>query len=148
MESLSSLNAAAQLVSRAMATLNAVRERSQLSQDAELKQHISTLHDELLALKEAVIRVTKENAELRKPAVARKQKPELRKVGSANFYFDGEKGPCCQPCFDTKGLLAVLSEPEKWSGGVRRQCFICKEYFYEQPMHTGQAARRKPYSWS
>ena len=115
MESLSSVNAAVQLVSSAMTALNALRERSQSSQDAELKQYISTLYDELLALKQAVIRVTEENAELRKQVDADKRKPELRKVGSANFYFDGEKGPCCQPCYDTKGLLAVLSESEKFA---------------------------------
>src|SRR5215470_14027168 len=115
MEPLSSVNTALQLASKAMTALNAVRERAQRSQDTELKLHISTLYDQLLALKEVIVRTTEENAELRKRAYAEKRRPELRRVGIANFYFDGEKGPYCQPCYDcNNGRLAMLTEPEDW----------------------------------
>src|SRR5215472_716732 len=134
--SLTSINAAVQLVEKAMSALNGIRERSRSSQDTELNAHISTLYDELFALKEAVIRLTEENEELRRElrrTADEKHKPELKRVGSANFYFDGDKGPCCQPCYEANGILTVLTEQEEWNGGIRRQCLHCKEYFYEKP---------------
>jgi hypothetical protein len=141
---LTSAAAATQIISNAMTALNAARERARGSQDTDLKVHISTLYDELLALKEVVIRLTEENGQLQRtiaeqsrPSV--KREPELRQVGSANFYFDGDKGPYCQPCYDGKEKLVALTPPQDWSGGVRRRCVLCKEYFYERPMSDGSA---------
>ena len=61
------------------------------------------------------------------------QVPQLRQVGASNFYFLGDKDPCCQPCYDGKGKLTVLTPLEDWNGGTRRQCLLCGEYFYERP---------------
>src|SRR5258708_3582937 len=60
--SLTAANAAIQIVAKAMDALNAVRERARTSKDSELKGHISALYDELLALKETVVRLSDENA--------------------------------------------------------------------------------------
>jgi hypothetical protein len=140
MSSVTIAAAAAQIVSNTLSALNAVRERARSSKDTELKDHISTLYDNVLSLKEAMIRMTDENSELRRTIATlerppQKHEPELRHVGSANYYYEGDKGPCCQPCYDGKGKLTVLSQPENWSGGVRRQCTLCGEYFYEKPMN-------------
>ncbi len=131
--------AASQILSNTLNALNVVRERAQSSKDSDLKKHISTLYDNLLSLKEAVMRLTQENdelkvkiAELERPP--QKPEPELRQVGSCNFYFVGEKGPYCQACYDGKGKLTVLSPPEPWNRGIRRHCVLCNEFFYEQPM--------------
>jgi hypothetical protein len=151
---LTSVVAATQILSNAMTALNAARERAKGSQDTDLKAHINTLYDELLSLKELVIRLTDENSELKRTMArsrpAEKPEPELRKVGSANYYYDSEKGPCCQPCYDGKGKLTVLTQPEDWSGGVRRQCVLCGEYFYEKPMDASPkrlGGRRGPHGW-
>jgi len=155
---LTSANAAIQILASAMKALNAAREHSRASKDTDLKADINTLYDELLALKEAVIRVTDENSELR-GAFAEQQarqagtpppKPELKQVGAVNYYYIGDKGPYCQPCCDGNGKLVVLSPPEDWNNGVRRQCPVCKEYFYEKRMNLHDirvGGRRGPQGW-
>jgi hypothetical protein len=50
--------AASQILSNTMNALKIVRERAQSSKDNDLKGHISKLYDNLLLLKEAVIRLT------------------------------------------------------------------------------------------
>lgn len=71
--------------------------------------------------------------------VSAKREPEIRQVGAVNYYFVDEKGPYCQPCFDEKGKLIVLTPQQQWSGGVRRKCEVCNKYFYEKPMDDGPA---------
>jgi hypothetical protein len=155
MSSVTVAAAAAQILSNTLSALNAVRERAKSSKDTDLKDHISTLYDSLLSLKEAVMRVTEENSELRRRITElelppQKQEPELRQVGSVNYYYDGDKGPCCQPCYDGKGKLTVLTPAEGWNGGVRRQCTLCGDYFYEKPMDLSPkqiGGRRGRYGW-
>jgi hypothetical protein len=136
---MSTVTVATGIVSTALSVLSAARERAKTSKDADLKHLISTLYDHLLDLKEALSRLSEENSELRRTIAQlekppAKREPELRQVGAVHFYFDGDKGPCCQPCYDGKGKLTVLTEPETWNGGVRRQCLLCGEHFYEKPM--------------
>jgi hypothetical protein len=153
---LTNVAAATQILANALKALDSLREQAKGSSDVTLKANISTLYDTLLDLKAAVLRVEDENTalkhrieELQRPS--KKAEPELRRVGSANFYFDGDKGPCCQPCYDGKGKLTVLTEPEDWSGGVRRQCLLCGEFFYEKPMahqrSKGSGGRGGPLGW-
>ena len=124
---LSSTAAALQILSKAMSALNATRERARSSKDPDLKGHISTLYDEFLNLKEVIIRLTNE-AELK-----RKPEPEIRQVGAVNYYFVGEKGPYCQPCYDGRQKLSVLTPPKNHNGGVLRQCQVCNRSFFEKP---------------
>ena len=154
MTSVSLAAAATQILSNSLNALKIVRERAQSSKDNDLKGHISTLYDNLLSLKEAVMLVTQENEALkRKVAMLEhppaKLEPELRQVGAANFYFVGDKGPYCQPCYDGKGKLTALTPPEPWSGGIRRECVLCHEHFYEQPIDRSSVRigrRRSPWS--
>jgi hypothetical protein len=86
---------------------------------------------------------------LEKPKPPRPE-PELKQVGVSNFYFVGDKGPYCQPCYDGKGKLTMLTPPENWSGGVRRQCVLCGEYFYEKARGTNRerlGGRGGPHGW-
>jgi predicted RNase H-like nuclease (RuvC/YqgF family) len=97
-----------------MNALKVVRERAQRSKDNDLKELISALYDNLLSLKEAVMRLTQENDELERRIAKlqhhpQKSEPELRQVGSCYFYFVGEKGPYCQACYDGEGKLTALS---------------------------------------
>src|SRR5713226_5120364 len=119
--------AAAQIISKATTALNAARERAKGSKDTDLKIHINTLYDEFLNLKELLIRLTDENseqrhkiAELEKPVA----KPELRQVGTANYYFVGDVGPYCQACYDVspERRLVRLTQQQAYNGGIRRQC--------------------------
>lgn len=148
--------AASQILSNTMSALKVVRERAQSSKDNDLKEHVSTLYDNLLPLNEAVIRLTQENDELKRRIAElerppQKVEPDLRQVGSCNFYFVGEKGPYCQACYDGKGKLTALSPQERWNGGVRRRCVLCTGLFYEQPMdiHPRMSSGRSggPQGW-
>ena len=150
---LSTAAAALQLLNNTLSALRSIRERAQTSKDTYLKDEISTFYDSLLSLKEAVILVTDENRELKEKIEklerpAEMLLPELRQVGAVNYYFVGEEGPFCQACYDGKGKLTRLSPPEDWNRGVRRQCVLCGEYFYEKKMDVSQRAiRRRPYGY-
>jgi hypothetical protein len=138
---LTSANAAIQILASAMKALNAAREHSKASKDTDLKADINTLYDELLALKEAVIRVTDENAQLRRALAQQAEKPpepEPRQVGNVNYYFVGDKGPYCQPCYDVNHRLALLAPQVEYTGGRGRKCEACKTIFFE----TGRSQAR------
>jgi hypothetical protein len=103
---------AAQVLSNTLAVLKTVREQAKVSKDADLKSRISDLYDSVLSLKEAVMLVTDENNQLRAKIAELERppsKPEIRQVGLTNYYFVGEKGPFCQPCFDVNGKLIPLT---------------------------------------
>lgn len=58
----------------------------------------------------------------------------------------GDPVPFCPICKVKDGKLAPMSDPESWSGGVRRRCHVCREYTFEKPMKKSGPVRRKPYS--
>jgi len=163
MEPITTVAAASSVLSSTLNTLKAVRERAQTSKDRELKEAISTLYDNVLSLKEAVMLVTDENAQLRannkqlKVRIeelgqpAKEAMPELRQVGDVNYYFQKDKGPYCQRCFDGDGKLVMLSPQENWNGGQRRHCLLCGMYFQEHRgvSRTGSmgSRHRGPNSW-
>ena len=130
---------AAQILSNTLAVLMTVREQAQTSKDAELKNRISTLYDSVLELKEAVMLVTDENnqlrhriAELEKPP----ERPVIKQVGTTNYYFLGDGGPFCQPCYDVKGKLVSLMPVQDYAGGSGRKCEVCKTVFFEGPRRS------------
>jgi hypothetical protein len=134
--------AAMQILNNALGAMKSAKERAKGSKDTELKEEISTLYDVLLDLKEALMRLADENTELRRKLeqleTAQKEKPELRQVGVVNYYFDGDKGPYCQACYDGKlRRLVALSPPEDWNGGIRRYCPVHEDHIYEKEMVVG-----------
>lgn len=128
--------AATTILANASKTLNAARERAKASKDTELKALINTLYDEMAALREAVLRIREENIELQVRAtqqVQRPQEPEIRQIGEAYFYFLGETGPFCQPCYDENHKLVRLQPPQDYAGGRGRKCEVCNKVFFEGP---------------
>lgn len=136
---MTTVNATVQLLATAAKTLNAAREHATASNDTEMRVLINAAYDQMAALKEAVVRVTDENAELR-GLIAQLERPEevkptpkIRQVGAVNYYFVGDEGPYCQPCYDGKGKLVALSPAtETFGGGVRRDCPLCHQSFDEK----------------
>jgi len=116
--------------------LNALRERAQRTKDADIKDQINTLYDNVLELKEVISRLLDENKDLRRQLEQQHHPPEvpkIRQVGHTNYYFKGEEGPFCQPCYDTNGKLVPLSPQQKRQGGtVFRTCRVCNKLFYEE----------------
>ena len=116
-----------------MKALDSLREQAKGSKDAALKENISKLYDSLLDLKAIVIRVDEENADLRRRLAAQTQAPEARPVGATIFYFVGDKGPYCQPCYDDKHKLVALPAAQESNDGIYRRCNLCKQCFWEKP---------------
>jgi hypothetical protein len=105
-----------------------MRERVKSSKDNELKESYGNLLDDFNALRVVVLKLTEENTELRR---AQEEKPEIRHVGDVNYYYVGEKGPYCQPCYDGKGKLVPLTAQQRFSGGMGRNCQVCHKVFLE-----------------
>ena len=133
--SLTAASAATTILSHAMKALDSLREQAKGSKDAGLKENISRLYDSLLDLKAAVIRVDEENSDLRRRIAEHTQtgRPEIKQVGAVNYYFVGDQGPYCQPCYDGKGKLVALTPAQEANSGVYRRCALCKEHFWEKP---------------
>jgi len=64
--SLTAVGAASQILASATSLLDSIREQAKSSKDMTLKENIGKLYDMLNDLKEAVNRVTDENAELQR----------------------------------------------------------------------------------
>jgi small-conductance mechanosensitive channel len=140
---------ASQILSNTLAVLKTVRERAKLSKDADLKNQISELYDSVLSLKEAVMLVNDENTQLRARITELERppnKPEIRQMGLTNYYYVGEKGPYCQPCFDVNGKLIPLAPQNRYAGGIGRKCEVCNKVFFEN--NEMMQERIEPYgSW-
>jgi len=102
---LTTVGAALDLLSKASKALESVREQAKTSKETTLRESISYLYDDFLDLKAIILRLSEENAELRRAIAAQTQgpTPEIRQVGDTNYYFVGEKGPYCQKCYDGNG---------------------------------------------
>lgn len=131
---LTTVGAALDLLTKASKALDSLRERAKTSKDAELKENISNLYDRFLDLKETVLRIKEENAELRRTVAAQTEKPpkpEIQQVGQTNYYFVGDEGPYCQKCYDGNGKLVRLSPEVRYVAGWGRMCPLCETIFYE-----------------
>jgi len=135
-----------QLLAKTTEALNALRERAQRSKDIDIKDQINALYDNVLALKEVVSRLLDENKDLQRQLENQQhppEKPKIRQVGETNYYFVGEEGPYCQPCYDVKEKLVPLS-PQKSTtlGALKRECSVCRQTFYEKPSDPSRLPSR------
>lgn len=136
---ISSVGTALDLLGKASKGLDSVRERAKTSNDAAFKENISKLYDDFLDLKAVILRLTEENAELRRQiadTAEKPPKPELRQVGNANYYFVGDEGPFCQPCFDSNQKLINLTPRKEFGSHMGRQCLVCHHVFSESENST------------
>jgi hypothetical protein len=127
------------LLGKTTDALSALRERAQRTKDLDIKDQINTMYDHVLSLKEVVSRLVDENKDLRRQLEQQQHPPEapkIKQVGEANYYFRGEEGPFCQPCYDDKGKFVALSPQNQtqW-GSVSRTCLVCNHTFYERKVN-------------
>jgi regulator of replication initiation timing len=132
------------LSTKATDALNALREHSKTTKDLDIKDKISTLYDNVLELKEVIVRLSDENKELKakleNQQLSRAAVPKIKQVGETNHYFQGDEGPYCQVCYDKNTKLVALlpTEQTPW-GSIRRTCPVCREIFYELKAKTERA---------
>lgn len=128
---------AIQVLKQTTEGLTALRERAQRTKDIEIKEQIGTLFDNVLQLKDIVSRIVDQNKELQNALIQQQNpplKPKIRHVGQTNYYYLGDEGPYCQPCYDkTKTLIALLPRKMASLGGSHRDCPVCHSNFYETP---------------
>ena len=146
---LSTIKIALDILGNASKSLESVRKRAKTSNDAALKESISNLYDDFLDLKAIIVCLTEENAGLRMQilqGIEKSTKPEIRQVGETNYYFVGERGPYCRPCYDRSSKFVPLSPQEQSTGGTSRECRVCYETFWEERQRQGPT-RRKLFRW-
>src|SRR5262249_26474409 len=97
------------LIKTAGEQLTKLRETAQATKDLEIKEQVGNLYDTINAIKEAFSRLADENRELRRQLethkLAQAVLPKIKQVGETNYYFQGDEGPYCQPCYDKNGKL-------------------------------------------
>lgn len=143
-------NLAITILSKTTEALTGLRERAQRTKDLDIKDGINTLYDHNLQLKDVVSRLLDENRELKRQLEEQQhppEKPTLKQVGETHYYFFGNEGPFCQPCYDDKKKRVALTPPEDWNRGVRRQCLVCNNFFYEKKMEFRSARRINTKPW-
>jgi hypothetical protein len=128
--------AATSLLNNALGLLKSAREQAKGSKDTSLKDTVNSLFDAILDLKEAVLFVSEENSLLRAALESKTEKPRIKQIGQAIYYFVGDDGPFCQPCYDDKKKLVIVPPAEPWSGGMRRDCLVCHNTFWEKPIRS------------
>jgi predicted nucleotide-binding protein len=66
------------------------------------------------------------------------KKAALRMKGRMNYYYrDGDEVPFCPKCLENDKKEIHLPASEPWNGGIRRDCRVCNETYWEQPMDLG-----------
>lgn len=131
---LTNIAAATTILANATKLLDSLREQTKTSKDVGLKETINKLYDEFIDLKAAHIRVEDENAQLKRQVTQlaeKPKKPELKQVGFANYYYVGDEGPFCQPCYSVNGKLIPLAPQDRYAGGIGRKCEVCNKVFFE-----------------
>ena len=144
---LSSVGTALDLLSKASKGLDSVRERAKVSSDADLKKSIAALYDDFLDLKSIILRLSEEIAGLKRTIADAGQpsKPQIKQVGQANYYYVGDEGPFCQPCYDTNSRLVNLTPRDEYVSGIGRRCLVCHHTFIEAPRPAPAPSPRRNY---
>jgi hypothetical protein len=145
----------AELLSNASKTskaLEVVRKQAEKSDDGSLREAVGRLWEEFLALRESIVSIAEENAGLRsrvaKQEAEKPSKPQIKTVGTTNYYYAGDAGPFCQPCYDLNGRLINLSPLQEYAGGMGRKCEVCNKVFFEGPSSRPRQRSITPGPWS
>ncbi len=135
---------ALQILNGTWTAVQNMRERIQASKDNALKESYGNLLDDFNSLRLIVVKLTEENAELRRSQVEEPPKPEIRQAGETNYYFFGEEGPYCQKCYDGKSTLVNLGPRlTNYAGGPGRKCELCGTVFHEE--HKPRRIQIRPF---
>jgi hypothetical protein len=113
------------LVNGTIGLLKEAREAAKRSDDHDLKDKLSEVFDSVLELKEVIVNLRDENAELRKRLETREN---LKWSSEHKLYFaDGDPDPFCPACMDLNGRQIRL-QPIDYESRVlwKYDCNVCK----------------------
>jgi hypothetical protein len=138
---------ALQILNGSWTAIQNMRERVQASKDNALKISFGGLFDDFNSLRVLVVKLSEENAELLAKWEGQRVQPELRQHGESNYYFVGESGPFCQPCYDKDRALRNLTPRKAFGSHVGRKCLVCQTIFTEEdvPAPSTQVDAYDPY---
>ena len=102
--------------------------------DLELMKQIVDLQNEVFELQQNNLRLQKELSELQRSTEA-----ESAMISSPplNYYYrHDDPVPFCPTCWEANRKPIHLPPAEPWNGGVRRDCRVCNQTYWEEPMHS------------
>lgn len=141
------------------AALGAVRQaRDLLKSDGTdmtgIKEQLNTAYDSLLESKEQMIAFQDENRRLQEENRALLERLNAKESITPpkdpfGYRFKvGEDMPLCPRCYDDSGKVVYLPAPNNWNKGLRRDCRVCKQTYWEKEMSLGNGGivpRIRPY---
>jgi hypothetical protein len=123
------------LINSTVQTAKTAIELAKHTKDADLRQSVSEVLDQILDLKAKVLELDDENRSLKQQIALR---AGIERRGEFGYWFKhGESDPLCPKCYEETGKQIFLPPSEPWSGRVRRDCRVCHHTYWEKPM--GQA---------
>jgi hypothetical protein len=134
----------------AINTVKNLRETLKSAKDAAVGQAVNAAYQSLIELQESVRELQNENVELR--AQLAKKSDLIGPLPPFNYFYkvgDLERErPISPKCLQhEKSIVCYLSDPERWSGGIRRRCNLCDWLNYEEPTKSGSVVARRQPSW-
>jgi hypothetical protein len=118
-------------------TLKKIRKIIRNTADRELVRLILDLQKEIFAIES-------HNLELASELTSLKQQLDLparmhTRPPSGYHFLEGDDVPFCPKCWESGGNAIHLQEPVSAGGGVRRECRLCKEAYWEPPITKGRS---------
>lgn len=124
-----------------LGTLKKIREIIKKYNDRQLVKLILALQTELFELQSDNLNLDAKLASLQRQLDAR-EKMHMRPP--FNYYFrDGDDVPFCPKCWKSYGKAIHLPAPEQSSAGIRRDCKICKEIYWEKAVDPRRRQARQ-----
>ena len=100
--------------------------------DLELMKKIVDLQSELFELQQENLRLQRELSEVERSVSAA---AAMRMRSPFNYYYsDDDPVPFCPTCWEHSEKRIHLPEAEPWNGGLRRDCRVCQQTYWEKPM--------------
>ncbi len=124
-------------------TLKDVSQLVKKYNDIELMKRIVELQSQVFDLQQTNLRLQEELSQIKQESA---DELAMQMSGPMNYYFrKGDPVPFCPKCWEGQRKAIHLPEAEPWSGGIRRDCRVCNETYWEKP--TQSASIRVSRRW-
>lgn len=97
----------------------------------------AVLYEQIVSLQSEISSLAGHNFEVETELLGLKAKLKVEKeleFRQPYYWRKNDVVPFCPKCKDKDGVLARMSDPQVWNGGVRRHCHVCEKVIYEKPM--------------